>query len=294
MESNSAAPWWRIRVWAATRFALALPASAPSGTWHVQAFTDPKRPPVGETTFLVEDYVPDRIEFDLTSPTKSISQNNPAEIDVAGRFLYGAPAADLDLEGDMTIAAAPERAGFAGYQFGLGDEQVEPLQQPLDDLPATDAAGKAKFSVDLDKLPSTTHPLQAQIAVRMAEPGGRAVEHTLVLPVTPGGNMIGVKPLFSGRSLADGANATFDVVVAAPDGTAVAQSGLHYQLLRIDTHYQFYKRDGQWNFEPVKTTTRVADGSVDTTPDKPGQHRAAGAFRPLPAASCDRPMRTVR
>jgi len=249
---------------------MALPASAPSGTWHVQAFTDPKRPPVGATTFLVEDYVPDRIEFDLNSPTGHIAQNNPAEIDVAGRFLYGAPAADLDLEGDVTIAVAQERAGFAGYQFGLGDEQVEPVQQPLDDLPATDGAGKAKFSVNPDKLPSTTRPLQAQIAVRMAEPGGRAVEHTLVLPVTPSGNMIGVKPLFTGRSLADGANATFDVVVAAPDGTAVAQTGLHYELLRIDTHYQFYKRDGQWNFEPVKTTTRVADGSVDTAPDKPG------------------------
>jgi uncharacterized protein YfaS (alpha-2-macroglobulin family) len=33
----------------------------------VAAYTDPKRPPVGETTFMVEDYVPDRIEFSLTS-----------------------------------------------------------------------------------------------------------------------------------------------------------------------------------------------------------------------------------
>ena len=249
---------------------LALPASAPTGTWHVRAFTDPKRPPVGATTFLVEDYIPDRIEFDLTSPSGHISQKVPAKVEVAGRFLYGAPAANLDLEGDLTVAVAKERTGFAGYQFGLANEEVEPVQQPLDDLPATDAAGKASFSVNLDKLPSSTHPLEAQIAVRMAEPGGRAVEHKVTVPVTASGNMIGVKPEFSGRSLADGASATFDVVVVAPDGTAVAQRGLHYELLRIDTHYQFYKRDGSWNYEPVKTTKRVADGTVDTAIDKAG------------------------
>jgi alpha-2-macroglobulin len=254
-------------------YALDLPinATAPTGTWHVRAFTDPKRPPVGETTFLVEDYVPDRIEFDLKSQASQISQNAPAELDVAGRFLYGAPAAGLDLDGDVTIAAAKERAGFAGYQFGLADDELDPTRQSLDDLPSTDDDGSAKFKVALDKPPSSTHPLQAQIAVRMSEPGGRAVERTITLPVTPNGNMVGVKPLFSGRSLADGASANFDVVLAAPDGTAVAGSGLHYQLLRIDTHYQYYQRDGDWNFEPVKTTTRVADGTVDVAPDKPGR-----------------------
>jgi uncharacterized protein YfaS (alpha-2-macroglobulin family) len=251
--------------------ALALPASAPSGTWHVQAFTDPKRPPVGETTFLVEDYIPDRIEFDLTSPVTSIKPNNPAALNVAGRFLYGAPAAELTLEGEVTIAAAKERPGFPGYVFGLANETVEAARQPLEDLPETDAAGKATFSISLDKLPSTTHPLQAQVAVRMAESGGRAVERTLALPVAPAGNMIGIKRLFSGRSLADGAAATFDAVVVAPDGKALAQNGLHYQLLRIETHYQFYKRDGRWNYEPVKTTTRVTDGAFDVAADKPAR-----------------------
>jgi hypothetical protein len=267
---------------------LALPGSAPTGTWHVQAYSDPKRPPVGETTFLVEDYVPDRIEFVLTSPTGQISQKSPAQLAVSGRFLYGAPAASLDLEGNMTIAGAKERTGFAGYQFGLEDEQVEPAQQTLEDLPATDANGKATFPVAIDKLPSSSHPLQAKIAVRMAEPGGRAVERTLTLPITPGGNMIGIKPLFSGRSLSDGASATFDVVAVTPTGSALAQKGMRYQLSRIDTHYQFYKRDGQWNFEPVKTTTRVADGNLDTS-DKPG-HLALpvhfGRYR-LEVASAD-------
>ncbi len=247
---------------------LPITASAPTGTWHVSAFTDPKRPAVGETTFLVEDYVPDRIEFDLTSSAGSVSPKTPAKIDVAGRFLYGAPAAGLDLEGDMTIGLAKERPGFAGYDFGLADEEFEASKQTLDDLPTTDEAGKASFTVNLDKRPSSTHPLEAQIAVRMAEPGGRAVERKITLPVAPSGNMIGVKPLFSGRSLSDGSSANFDVIVAAPDGTAVAQRGLHYELQRIQTHYQFYRRDGVWNYEAVHTTSRVADGTIDTTIDK--------------------------
>jgi len=52
--------------------------------------------------------------------------------------------------------------------------------------------GNAKFNVSLDKLPSSTHPLEAKIAVRMSEPGGRAVERAITLPVTANGNMIGV------------------------------------------------------------------------------------------------------
>ena len=252
---------------------LVLPVigSAPTGTWHVRAFTDPKRPAVGETTFLVEDYVPDRIEFDLTSPTGRVSPKAPATVDVAGRFLYGAPAAGLDLEGDVTVAVAKEGAGFPGYEFGLADEEVSAARQPLEDLPATDGAGKAKFNVSLDKLPASTHPLEAKIAVRMAEAGGRAVERTITLPVSPSGAMIGVKPQFSGRSLSDGATAAFDVIVVMPDGTAAARRGLHYELQRVDTHYQFYKRDGRWNYEPVKTTTRVADGTADAAADKPAR-----------------------
>jgi uncharacterized protein YfaS (alpha-2-macroglobulin family) len=257
---------------------LPLARSAPTGTWHVRAFTDPKRPAVGETTFLVEDYVPDRIEFDLTSPTAKISQKAPASVEVAGRFLYGAPAAGLDLEGDLTVGLAKERPGFAGYQFGLADEEIEPVKTTLEDLPTTDEAGKAKFTVNLDKPPASSHPLEAKIAVRMAESGGRAVERTLTLPVTPAAAMIGVKPLFSGRALADGAVANFDVVDVAPEGATLAQKGLHYELLRIETHYQFYKRDGSWNFEPVKTTKRVADGAIDTLTDKPGRIAAPVNF----------------
>jgi alpha-2-macroglobulin len=252
-------------------FPVGLVPSAPTGTWRVRAFTDPKRPPVGEATFLVEDYVADRLEFDLATSAKGISKTAPAQMTVEGRYLYGAAAAKLELEGEMIVTAARERPGFAGYQFGLSDEEVETARQPLEGLPETDANGKSRFSVSLDRQPVTTRPLEAQIIMRMAESGGRAVERKLSLPVIPSAPMIGVKPLFAGRSLADGSNATFDVVFAAPDGAALARKGLRYELLKIDTRYQWYRRDGVWEFEPVKATQRVADGNIDIAGDRPGR-----------------------
>ena len=246
-------------------------ASASTGTWRVAAYTDPKRPPVGETTFMVEDYVPDRIEFSLTSTAKGISRNAPVQLGVDGHFLYGAPASRLDLSGEVTVGVAKERAGFSGYAFGLSDDEVTAVRQELDDLPATDASGKAAFPVKLDELPASTRPLEAQITVRMAESGGRAVERKLTLPVTPDAPMIGIKPMFSGRSLADGANAEFDVVMAAPDGKTFAKPGLRYDLLRVETTFQWYRQNGQWEYEPIKRTERVANGTIDAAADKPAR-----------------------
>src|SRR6476646_1411505 len=246
-------------------------ASASTGTWRVAAYTDPKRPPVGETTFMVEDYVPDRIEFDLASSAKGITRTAPAQLRVDVQFLYGAPASNLELSGQVSVAAARELPGFPGYAFGLFDDDVSAIRQELDDLPSTDAAGKATFPVKLDKMPASGRPLEAQITVSMAESGGRAVERKLTLPVTPDAAMIGVKPAFSGRSLADGANADFDVILVAPDGKVQAKTGLRYDLLKVDTSYQWYRQNGQWEYEPVKRTERVPNGTVDVVADKPAR-----------------------
>src|SRR6185369_2190186 len=61
-------------------WSVAIVATAQTATYRARAYTDPKRPPIGETTFMVEDYVPDRIEFDLTSPAKAIAPNAAAQV----------------------------------------------------------------------------------------------------------------------------------------------------------------------------------------------------------------------
>ncbi|MBM3531031.1 MAG: alpha-2-macroglobulin family protein [Alphaproteobacteria bacterium] len=250
---------------------VAINSAATTGTWRVRAHADPKRPAIGEATFLVEDYVPDRLEFELAAPSGRIARNAPAELTVDGRYLYGAPASELNLEGELVVAPANERPNFAGYRFGIADEEVTTERQPLSDLPETDEQGKARFEVKLDKVPETTRPLEATVIVRMAEPGGRAVERKVTLPVTPTANMIGVRPMFSGRSLGEGETANFDVVMASPDGKTLAASGLRYELLKVEQRYQWYRRGGNWGYEPIKLTRRIADGRVDVAADKPGR-----------------------
>src|SRR5690606_19112892 len=83
--------------------------------------------------------------------------------------------------------------------------------------------------------------------------------------------MIGVKPLFSGKSLGENDQASFDVVMVQPDGQAVARQGLRYELLKIESRYQWYRQGGSWNYEPIKSTRRVADGSIDVAPGAPGR-----------------------
>ena len=259
-----------------------IATTASTGTWKVRVFSDPKRPSIGETSFLVEDYVPDRIEFELASKAASIAKAAPATVTVDGHYLYGAPASDLSLEGEVKIRPAADRAGFSGYQFGTADDasntkgddddsNATNIEQPLEDLPATDAQGKASFPVALDKLPDANRLFEAQIVIRMAETGGRAVERKLTLPVTPASAMIGVKPLFAGRSLGEGETATFDVVVVAPDGRGVARNNLRFELFKVENKYQWYRRDGNWNYEPIKKTERVADGTLNVAAGQPGR-----------------------
>ncbi len=278
---------------------LPLNSAVPTGTWRVRAFTDPKASSVGETTFMVEDYVPDRIEFELSSKDNQIKADAPVELKVDGHFLYGAPASGLQLEGDMLVAPASSRPGFAGYQFGVADEQTTSNERtPLENLPEADANGVATFPVSLAKPPSSTRPQEAQIFIRMTEAGGRAVERKLVLPVSPASPMIGVKPLFGDRNVAEGDKAEFDVVVVAPDGKTQPRSGLRYELLKLESSYQWYRQSSSWEYEPVKSTKRVADGDLTIAAEKPSRVTLApqpGRYRlDVRSAEPDGPLTSVQ
>ena len=170
----------------------------------------------------------------------------------------------------MLVAPSTGRLGYPGYQFGVADEETASNERtPIENLPEADANGVATFPVKLDKPPTSTRPQEAQIFIRMAESGGRAVERKLVLPVAPATSLIGVKPLFGDKNVAEGDKAEFDVVFVAPDGKQLPRDGLRYELLKMESRYQWYRQNSSWEYEPVKSTSRGGHGDVSMGAHKP-------------------------
>lgn len=241
---------------------------AQGGTWRIKAFTDPAGDVVGETSFLVEDYIPDRIEFDLRSKSPRVGET--LQLTVDGRYLFGAPGAGLDLEASVTIAADdtpfPE---WKDYSFGLMDERPDAIQVTAGDLPQTDINGHADIDIALPELPVTSQQLKADVSVRMREPGGRAVERTASLPIEASQPMIGIMPGFEDGSAPEGQAATFSLIAVDPEGKLKSVKGANWTLKRLVRDWQWFNTDGSWRWESVTRTSKIANGAIDFAGDKP-------------------------
>src|SRR6201746_1248485 len=110
--------------------------------------------------------------------------------------------------------------------------------------------------------------------------------------------MIGVKPLFGEKNVAEGDKADFDVVFFAPGGKRLVRNGLRYELLKLESTYQWYRQSSSWEYEPVKSSKRVADGDLTIAADKaarvtlspqPGRYRLD-----VKTADADGPLTSVQ
>ena len=121
---------------------LDLAENAMRGTWSVGIYTDPKKEPVTTQMFLVEDFVPDRIEFDLTADKKEIGPGELANVTVDGRFLYGAPAAGLAIEGEVNLSTDPRMGALQRLLFRPGRRAGRRCDPHPADRPAAGRRGR--------------------------------------------------------------------------------------------------------------------------------------------------------
>ncbi|HWA18745.1 MAG TPA: alpha-2-macroglobulin family protein [Devosia sp.] len=250
--------------------AIPLNAEAMRGSWRIQLFADTKEAPLANVTFLVEDFEPERLAFDITAPEGPVSVGEPNEINVVAKYLYGATAPGLALEADAILSPTSTLDGYPGYTFGRTDDTMQTYREPLGVVGTTDEGGNAAVEVTLPQPQPTTRPLQAQIVMRLVDTNGRAIERSLTRPVLAESDRIGIKPTFSSiDGLPEGTEASFDIIAVAPTGETVDKAGLDWRISRIETNYQWYRDNGVWKWEAITTSREIANGNVDATASGP-------------------------
>lgn len=249
---------------------LNLSGGAMTGTWRAKLHADPKADPIAQVSFLVEDFVPERLDMTVAATAPALTPEETTTLDVVGRYLYGPPAAGLGLEGEVAIRPSGKGVeGYPGYVFGLYDEEVDRLRHPLSDLPQTGDDGKAAVTFALPAIPKTARPLEASIVMKLRESGGRTIERAVTMPIDMKLARIGIKPGFANTSLAEGSKATFDVILLDADGKPASESGVVWELSRLDTTWQWYSRDGSWSYDSQTIKRKVSSGTVDVTSGAP-------------------------
>ncbi|HEY1944627.1 MAG TPA: alpha-2-macroglobulin [Roseiarcus sp.] len=254
--------------------AVPLLSGSAAGTWQIDAYADPKAPSIGHAEFLLEDYVPERLDFAVQLAKPVATPGEPIDFSLDARFLYGAPAAGLDVTGSVRLQAVDgsELTGYPGYVGGMTDDEFTTAQNQFSDKIQTDEKGHADISAELPDA-TAAKPLEAKVIVDVAESGGRTVERTATLPVRAKGVTIGVKKDFD-ESLGEGDTATFEAIAVAPDGGRTARKAVAWSLYKIVNDYQWFNSEGRWSYEPIKSSKRVADGTIDIGADAPAKFAA--------------------
>ncbi|RMD91731.1 MAG: alpha-2-macroglobulin family protein [Alphaproteobacteria bacterium] len=233
--------------------------SAPRGGWRLEMFTDPDAAPVASTRFLIEDFLPERIDVKLSAPERLARPGETVPLALEARYLFGAPAAGLPVEGEYQVRGRRELEAWPGYRFGDYDAPDDWFSASLPQGIATDAEGRAVLPVRLEAPEGLGQPLTALVTARVIE-AGRPVERQLSLPVAPTGPVIGIRPEFEGV-LREGGEAGFTLIALDPALKPMPMQ-VAWEINRIERHYQWYQMGGDWRWEPVTRRSRVARGTA--------------------------------
>ncbi len=248
-------------------FTFPIGETAQRGSWRLALHADPDAPPIATTKFLVEDFIPERIDFELKLPEGPLRFSDSSSLMLEARYLFGAPAADLTVEGEVRIVPRKALETLPGYRFGRHDIPFSPVSESLPAEFRTDRKGKVEIPVVFPEADAASRLLEARFTVRVSEGSGRPVERQIVHPLAPVGPLIGIRPLFD-DVVPEGGEARFEILSIGPDEKPIPMK-LRWTVNRVHTRYQWYQYGGQWQWEPVTTRELVKSAEVEFEGDAP-------------------------
>ena len=217
-------------------FAFATRPEDPTGNWRAQIL-------IGDSSFdhvlKIETVVPYRLKTEIATAKERLGrQDEILSADLHSTYLFGSPAAGLEAELSVALRSAPKT--FPHYQaFIFTNELID--YQPVEAVlfkGRLDAKGSAHVEWTLPPLVNAPSALQAVLAAKVLEKGGRPNHRRHRLPIDPYDHYVGLqKPEFDYGYTRVGVPVQVPAIVTDVEGNPVAGRNLRYRVYRGMTHW---------------------------------------------------------
>jgi len=241
---------------------IPLSKQARTGRWRFALFTDADSAnELGTYSFLVEAIKPPRIASTMIADTVLIP-NKVSNAHFDAQYLFGAPVIDRPVTARLILEADPQPfPDYKEYQFKIVDEKVPTKNLPLEKV-ITDKNGIANFKLKIPSQPETRQPLKARLKASVLDTDGQTSNSTVTIKVRHLEHYIGIKTNFASKHLAINSLADFQVVYLDKAGKPQAKENLSWQLLEEKIDYQWFYKDGKWQYERSVQHIEVATGEL--------------------------------
>lgn len=219
---------------------------------------------VATLKFLVEDFIPPKIEVKVLKKVQFLQYNKVALIKLQALYLSG--GALENPKGSYEIILKKSTGvynRFKDYFFGKIDEEYSGEYLDQEEF-VGDSNGTIEIPIKITSSTQTTLPLEAIIKITVNDPGGRGVDKVLHLFYADKDEYIGIKPLFEYDMLDLNEKPKFYLIVV--QNNKLIKKKLSYRLIQEEAEYDWYfdQESGEWNYnESYNDIKVVKKGTID-------------------------------
>ena len=238
-----------------------LSVSQKRGKWKVKAFAGSKKP-IGAMTFIVDDFIPPKIEVSITKQPDFIEYNQTKTITAIAKYLTGGSMANPSWSSTITLGPASKPfKGYEDYKFSSVDA-IMPYEELAHQSMTGDENGTIIVPLKITHINQKTYPQNLNIILDVNEPGGRAVQKNITVFYDNRSGYIGVKPKFKDGSVDLESKPSFDVVYISHMKPVKQQ--LTYKIIAEDVQWDWISSGDSWEYsKSYSDINEVANGNID-------------------------------
>lgn len=234
-----------------------LPVAAVTGKYYVRAET-PAQKSLGEWTFQVEEFMPDRLRVRAETGKPSAKPGEQIVASIQADYFYGAPAGGRNYEAEFTFKRKPfQPKGFAGFTFDVNfEDRLESFRRA--GITAPD--GKGEEPLQIPKSFYDMGLLEGALLATVFDETGRPVATRTTFETQTQDVFYGVKQMDEYV----GARGAITVPVVATDRAGKALNNVYakVQVVKYDWETVLERADGRARYRSQKVPRIVRDETV--------------------------------